>query len=69
MIIAAILVRLDSKGPIFYSQKRVGQYGEEFDVIKFRSMRVGAESKGGPQIATADDPRTTNSVIYAQIRN
>ncbi len=59
MILAAILVRLDSKGPIFYKQKRVGRYGKEFDVIKFRSMRVGAEAKAGPQIATSDDPRTT----------
>lgn len=59
MAIAALLVRLDSPGPIFYKQRRVGRYGKEFDVIKIRSMRVGAEAKSGPQIATADDPRVT----------
>ncbi|GAB4277052.1 MAG: sugar transferase [Candidatus Rifleibacteriota bacterium] len=59
MVLAAILVRLDSKGPIFYKQKRVGRYGKEFDVIKFRSMRMGAEAGAGPKIATADDPRST----------
>lgn len=59
MILAALLVRLDSPGPIFYKQKRVGRFGREFDLIKFRSMRVGAETGKGPQIATADDPRVT----------
>lgn len=59
MIISAILIRLDSPGPIFYKQKRVGRYGKEFDVIKFRSMRIGAEAGNGPKVATADDPRAT----------
>lgn len=57
MVTAALLVRLDSPGPIFYKQKRVGRYGKEFDVIKFRSMRVGSEAKVGPTVSTADDPR------------
>jgi len=57
MITTAILVRLDSPGPIFYKQKRVGRYGKEFDVIKFRTMRVGSEAKSGPTVSTADDPR------------
>ncbi len=57
MIFAAILVRLDSPGPIFYKQKRVGRYGKEFDVVKFRSMRVGSEARSGPTVSTADDPR------------
>ncbi|MDD3145681.1 MAG: sugar transferase [Candidatus Riflebacteria bacterium] len=57
MVTAALLVRLDSPGPVFYKQKRVGRYGKEFDVIKFRSMRVGSEAKVGPTVATADDPR------------
>jgi exopolysaccharide biosynthesis polyprenyl glycosylphosphotransferase len=59
MILAALLIRLDSPGPIFYKQKRVGRYGKEFDVIKFRSMRIGAEAGDGPKVATADDPRAT----------
>ncbi len=57
MVAAAILVRLDSPGPIFYKQKRVGRFGKEFDVIKFRSMRVGSEARLGPTVSTADDPR------------
>jgi len=57
MVAAAILVRLDSPGPVFFKQKRVGRYGKEFDVIKFRSMRVGSEAKVGPVVSTADDPR------------
>ncbi len=59
MILAALAVRLDSPGPIFYKQRRVGRYGKEFDVIKFRSMYFGAEKASGPVVATADDPRTT----------
>lgn len=59
MLVTALLIRLDSKGPIFYKQKRVGRYGKEFDVIKFRSMRTGAEAGAAPKIATADDPRST----------
>ncbi len=57
MVVTALLVRLDSPGPIFYKQKRVGRYGKEFDVIKFRSMRVGSEARLGPIVSTADDPR------------
>lgn len=59
MVMAAILVRLDSPGPVFFKQKRVGRYGKEFDVIKFRSMRVGSEAKVGPVVSTADDPRVS----------
>ncbi|HNW36168.1 MAG TPA: sugar transferase, partial [Candidatus Ozemobacteraceae bacterium] len=59
MILTAVLMRLDSPGPVFYRQKRVGRYGREYDVIKFRSMRAGAEAGKGPQISTADDPRVT----------
>jgi exopolysaccharide biosynthesis polyprenyl glycosylphosphotransferase len=57
MLLTALLVRLDSPGPIFYKQKRVGRYGKEFDVLKFRSMRVGSEAGSGPKVATADDDR------------
>ncbi|HOY66112.1 MAG TPA: sugar transferase [Candidatus Ozemobacteraceae bacterium] len=59
MLLTAILMRLDSPGPVFYRQKRVGRYGREYDVIKFRSMRTGAEAGTGPQISGADDPRVT----------
>jgi exopolysaccharide biosynthesis polyprenyl glycosylphosphotransferase len=58
MLIAAILVPWDSRGPIFYKQKRIGRYGKEFELIKYRSMHIGSE-RGGPKIAVHDDPRTT----------
>ncbi len=59
LLLTAIAVRLDSPGPIFYKQKRVGRFGREFYVIKFRSMTVDAEKGKGPQIATEHDPRVT----------
>ncbi len=54
----AILVRLDSKGPAFFRQTRVGLYGQTFDLIKLRSMRTDAEVDGA-QWAQQDDPRVT----------
>jgi sugar transferase (PEP-CTERM system associated) len=58
-LITALLIRLESKGSIFYRQQRVGKNGRTFNVIKFRSMRVDAEKDGKPVWATADDERTT----------
>lgn len=57
-IFAAIAIKLDSPGPIFYSQERVGKNGRTFKIIKFRSMRQDAE-KAGAQWATERDPRIT----------
>lgn len=54
----AILVKLDSKGPAFFRQQRVGLYGQPFDVIKLRSMNVDAEAEGA-KWAKKDDPRVT----------
>ncbi len=54
----ALLIRLDSRGPAFFRQARVGLYGEVFDVIKLRSMRTDAEVNGA-QFAQKDDPRVT----------
>lgn len=59
MVLVAIAVRLDSPGPVLYRQVRAGLRGEAFEVLKFRSMRVDAESKTGAQWATLDDPRVT----------
>lgn len=58
MIIAAIIVRLESPGPIIYSQARVGENEKEFLVYKFRSMRQDAE-KDGAKWAQKNDPRVT----------
>lgn len=58
-LLVAILVKLDSRGPVFYTQERVGLGGHSFRVIKFRSMRVDAESTSGPVWATTKDTRVT----------
>lgn len=58
MLIAAIIVRLESPGPIIYSQARVGENEKEFMVYKFRSMRQDAE-KDGAKWAQENDPRVT----------
>lgn len=58
LLLTALLIRLDSKGPIFYSQERIGQYGRPFQIWKFRTMRTDAEASG-PQWATKKDPRIT----------
>ncbi len=54
----AALVKLDSPGPAFFRQRRVGLYGEPFELIKLRSMRTDAE-KDGAKWAQKDDPRVT----------
>ncbi|MCT2400046.1 TIGR03013 family XrtA/PEP-CTERM system glycosyltransferase [Novosphingobium mangrovi (ex Huang et al. 2023)] len=58
ILLFALLVKLDSKGPAFYRQSRVGLYGQTFDVIKLRSMRNDAEAAGA-KWAEKDDPRIT----------
>jgi sugar transferase (PEP-CTERM system associated) len=52
-------IRLDSKGPVFYTQARVGKAGRVFNVVKFRTMRQDAEAANGPQWADDNDPRVT----------
>jgi sugar transferase (PEP-CTERM system associated) len=59
MLIVAIAVKLDSKGPIFYLQERVGENDRIFKIIKFRSMRAAAERESGPVWASESDPRIT----------
>ncbi|MGH6743377.1 sugar transferase (PEP-CTERM system associated)/exopolysaccharide biosynthesis polyprenyl glycosylphosphotransferase [Novosphingobium sp. PhB57] len=58
ILLFALLVKIDSRGPAFYRQQRVGLFGENFDVIKLRSMRTDAEVAGA-QWASKDDPRVT----------
>ncbi|WP_159976106.1 MULTISPECIES: TIGR03013 family XrtA/PEP-CTERM system glycosyltransferase [unclassified Novosphingobium] len=58
IVLFALLVKIDSKGPAFYRQPRVGLFGECFDVVKLRSMRTDAEVAGA-QWASKDDPRVT----------
>ena len=59
MLLVATMVRLDSKGPVIYRQRRVGLRGRYFGVLKFRSMRTDAENGTGAQWAATDDPRVT----------
>jgi sugar transferase (PEP-CTERM system associated) len=61
----ALLIKLTGPGPIFYRQERVGEKGKVFWLIKFRSMRVGAEADTGPVWAGDDnDPRVTRIGRY-----
>jgi sugar transferase (PEP-CTERM system associated) len=58
MLLTAVAIKLDSQGPIFYTQERVGLGGERFKIIKFRSMKTDAE-KDGPVWARQSDDRVT----------
>ncbi len=59
LMLVALAIKVESKGPVFYTQVRVGLDGRPFEMIKFRSMRVDAEEASGPVWATEDDPRRT----------
>lgn len=59
MTLVAIAVKMEDGGPALYSQIRVGRFGKNYQVYKFRSMRVDAEKYSGPQLATDHDPRIT----------
>ena len=62
-LILAIWIKLDSKGPVFYRQVRVGRNNKDFRIIKFRSMRVGSD-KGSLVTIGGRDPRVTRSGYY-----
>ncbi|WP_348006861.1 TIGR03013 family XrtA/PEP-CTERM system glycosyltransferase [Rhodoferax sp.] len=59
MLVTMLLVVLESPGPVFYRQERVGFNGRLFNVVKFRSMRADAEKDGTPRWAAAQDDRVT----------
>ncbi len=62
-LIIAVWIKLDSKGPVFYRQVRVGRYNKDFRIFKFRSMRVGAD-KGSLVTIGGHDPRITRSGYF-----
>ena len=59
VLLTAIAIKLESKGPIFYRQRRVGLYNQPFDILKLRSMRRDAEVGGKAVWAAERDPRIT----------
>ncbi|HEY5799201.1 MAG TPA: TIGR03013 family XrtA/PEP-CTERM system glycosyltransferase [Burkholderiaceae bacterium] len=59
MLLTALAIKLEDRGPVFYAQERVGKGGKSFMVLKFRSMRSDAETAGKPQWAQSNDPRVT----------
>lgn len=63
LLIVAIWIKLDSKGPIFYRQVRVGYKNRDFRIFKFRSMRIGSD-KGSLVTICGRDPRVTRSGYY-----
>ena len=60
LLIVAIWIKLDSPGPVFYRQVRVGRYNKDFRIFKFRSMRIGSD-KGSLVTIGGRDPRITRS--------
>lgn len=59
MMLVSILIKLDSEGPVFFTQERMGLDGKSFLMLKFRSMRTDAEDTTGPVWATPQDTRRT----------
>jgi lipopolysaccharide/colanic/teichoic acid biosynthesis glycosyltransferase len=56
LVLIAVAVKLESRGPVLFAAERVGRAGRRFRMRKFRTMRVDA---GGPRVTTAEDPRVT----------
>src|SRR3990170_4642109 len=55
----SLAIRLEDRGPVFYTQERVGKNGKTFEALEFRSMIKDAEKGAGPVQATENDPRVT----------
>jgi exopolysaccharide biosynthesis polyprenyl glycosylphosphotransferase len=67
--IAAILIKRESPGPVFYVQERCGERGRPFRLFKLRTMRPDAETQTGPVWATPNDPRTTRIGAFLRGHN
>jgi len=61
LLIAAIAIKLGSRGPVVYCQRRVGLHGEEFEMLKLRTMVEGSDPVGVGTVVTRDDPRVTRA--------
>lgn len=67
-VIVAIWIKLDSPGPVFYKQTRVGRYNKDFKIYKFRSMRVGADKGSLVTIGGRDSRVTRSGVIIRKFK-
>jgi len=67
-ILTALIIKIDSRGPVFYKQERVGKNGRPFTLMKFRSMRVDAEKDGPVWASNGDDRMTRVGRIIRKIR-
>lgn len=63
LVLVAVWIKLDSRGPVFYRQVRVGYKNKDFRIFKFRSMRIGAD-KGSLVTIGGRDPRITRSGYF-----
>jgi lipopolysaccharide/colanic/teichoic acid biosynthesis glycosyltransferase len=61
LLIAAIAIKLGGRGPVLYRQRRVGRGGEEFEMLKLRTMVAGSDPVGVGTVVTRDDPRVTGA--------
>jgi lipopolysaccharide/colanic/teichoic acid biosynthesis glycosyltransferase len=61
LLLAAIAIKLGSRGPVIYRQRRVGLDGEEFEMLKLRTMVEGSDPVGVGTVVTRDDPRVTSA--------
>ncbi len=59
LLVVALAIKIDSPGPVFFRQTRVGRHGEEFRIHKLRTMRQADDAGAAPQITVGDDPRIT----------
>ena len=63
LLLVSVWIKLDSPGPVFYRQVRVGRYNHDFRIFKFRSMRIGAD-KGSLVTIGGHDPRVTRAGYF-----
>lgn len=61
LLIAAVAIKLGSRGPVLYRQRRVGEGGREFEMLKLRTMVTGSDPVGVGTVVTRDDPRVTRA--------
>jgi lipopolysaccharide/colanic/teichoic acid biosynthesis glycosyltransferase len=61
LAVAAVAIKLEDGGPVLYRQRRVGLHGEEFELVKLRTMNVGAEREGAGYAVNEGDPRITRA--------